>query len=163
MNSTGNVTHKHPIKRIISCLSINVFFPLLAYLIGLIIKFIYLGTLSFDLLDPTETSFSFAMYLLLCIIGVKNLKDVKLSQSLFVPYFTAFVFLLVMFVLSIIFKTQKENEIATVINCYSGASDITSDLLLNPQLDRTRIITFIISIPAIIASEITRSKYKIEV
>jgi len=97
------------------------------------------------------------------MIGAKNLPDKALSDTLFGPYLTVVVVFIALFTLSVFLNAYSTNIVSEKISLLR--LDSSSELVnhMEPMYIRIRTLTLVSSVVVIIASEIARSKYKIEV
>ena len=151
------------IKRILSSLSTSVFLPLIPFALAIVIRGLFIGRIKLEMFEPAEITFAVAMYLMMCMIGSKNLTDKDLSNALFAPYLTSALIFIALFTLSVFINAYNAEIINETINLLTTDSSVEIVNRVIPVLHRVRIMTLIFSVIAIILSEIARNKYKIEV
>jgi len=149
------------LKTNFSLVSNQIFFPLVPFFLGLLIRIVFWRRISLAMFDPFEVSFSVAMYLILCLISSRNLRDKKLAEKLFLPYLFSLCLLISLFSLSVFLKAYSERHIMVVIERLKEGNDIITANSLEPVLQAIRAITLVVCIVAIILSEMARHRYKI--
>jgi len=150
-------------KRVMSSLLTSVFLPLIPFALALLIRWIFLGKLSWEMFKPAEIAFAVAMYLVMCMIGSRNVVDKELANSLFPPYLIAISAFIALFTLSVFLTTYNTHIITETIRLLRENSSAEINNHIEPILHRIRIFTLLLSIVVITLSEMARNKYKIEV
>lgn len=151
------------IKRILSSLSTSVFLPLIPFALALVIRGIFWGQFRWEMFEPAEITFAVAMYLMMCMIGSKNLTDKELANSLFTPYLTFALVFIALFTLSVFLSAYSASIVSETLNLLRVDSNAKIVNHIEPIIHRIRIMTLFLSILVIVFSEIARNKYKIEV
>jgi len=125
--------------------------------------------------EPSEIAFSVAMYLIMCMIGSKNLPDKELADSLFKSYLGFSIFFISLFAVAVFLNTYNDNYVNKTIDALNETinalrecrNDMNTNTIssneMKPVLDRIRIAILLLSGIAIILSELARDMHKIKV
>lgn len=162
-------------KEIIGWLSKRVLLPLTPFLVGAVIRYLYVGSVQRSIFDPAELSFSMAMLSLLVLLSIGKLDDRSLAESLSGFYTLILVMFLVFFSFASFLKAQFDSNLGTLLDSLeklqvgqpvpdvvvSNVSNL-QDQLIKSMLLRTQLFVVILTLIVILLTVIFKQKYRLE-
>ena len=162
--------------RALSWLTKRVLLPLTPFLVGALIRWVYVGRVQWSTFDVGELSFSMAMLSLLMLVSVGKLDDRTLSDLLCSLYTFLLVVFVAMFGCTTLFKTQLDSHFTSLViqlrqSLQVGQSVPNSvvtllsdprDQELNVMLSRIFVFVVVLSVCVIITTVVFKQRYRLE-
>jgi surface polysaccharide O-acyltransferase-like enzyme len=109
-------------NNMIGWISRNLLLPLSPFVVGALIRTLQNGSLSLDVLDPGELSFSMAIMLCMVSISAGRLNNEQLRDSLTNMYLVGVIVFLVLFTLSIFLQSDIEKCLKEILSVASASA-----------------------------------------